>query len=68
MSKGLCWNGFAMVRLTMQDVLNIKQFCHGKLNKHKQKMLNKLEHALILLERPLWVGFCGEDFFIFRPR
>jgi hypothetical protein len=35
-----------MVRLTMQDLLNIEQFCHGKLNKMQTKNVKKLEHAL----------------------
>jgi hypothetical protein len=52
-----------MARLTMQDLLNIKQFCHGKLNKTQTKENVKQVGACsytigkAFMSRILWRGF-----------
>ncbi len=53
---------FGSFRSTMQELLNIEQFCQRKFNEIKTKYFRELGQAFGTIAKPLMSGFLGGDF------
>jgi hypothetical protein len=65
---GLHGDGFVVFRHTMQEILNIEQFCNWTFKKIETQIPKAIwGMLLVLMESSSSVGFYGDEFVIFGP-